>query len=114
MLKRIRRVVLALLLAGIVLAPYPVQAQTGLKVTSTNVQADFPLILKFSVSAESNVNITDVRIRYKVARTSFADVTAEGFVQFTPASKVSLSWSWDMRRSGGLRPEQSLLTGGHH
>jgi len=70
----------------------------------TGVEAAFPLELRFTISAASDVAISDIRLHYSVDRRAFADVTAEAYLEFTPARAVDTSWEWDMRRTGGLPP----------
>jgi hypothetical protein len=99
--------VLAAALIGVVclsLLPgtVPARAQSGLRVTGSAVEASFPLMLSFRLSATSDVDITDVRLRYTVDRLSFAEVIGEAYVQFAPSSSIDVSWEWDMRRTGGL------------
>ena len=66
--------------------------------------AVFPSQLSFSLSAQSNVNITDIRLYYTVDRDSFAEVINEGYVEFSPATMVDVSWALEMLRFGGLPP----------
>ncbi|MFH1032215.1 MAG: peptidase MA family metallohydrolase [Chloroflexota bacterium] len=89
-------------------SPVLAQGGTGLTVKDSSVQADFPGNLSFNIKAESNVNITDIRLRYTVDRESFARVTSEAFVEFVPATNVDADWTWDMRRTGGLPPGTNL------
>ncbi|HEY41747.1 MAG TPA: peptidase MA domain-containing protein [Dehalococcoidia bacterium] len=93
---------------SLVLNLVPVQAQAELTVVDSSAQALFPLSISFDLSAESNVDITDIRLHYRVLRHSFADVTAETCMQFEPATTVEVSWDWDMRRTGGLPPGASV------
>jgi len=83
-------------------------AEGGLRIVGSSAQVQFPLAISFNIDAESDVNITDIRLHYKVLRHSFADVTAEVCLQFVPAAKVEASWDWDMRRTGGLPPGTSV------
>jgi hypothetical protein len=86
----------------------PVQAEAGPTVTSSSAKAEFPLKLSFSLSARSAVNIVDVRLHYKVEHDSYAQVTSEVFVGFQPSTDVSVSWTWDMRQTGGLPPGSTV------
>ena len=72
------------------------------------VEADFPLKFKFSLSATSNVDITDIRLHYMVGQVSFAEVTSEVYIDFVPDTEVDIEWTWDMRRTGGLPPGSSM------
>ena len=95
-------VVLGLLLA--LAGPGPARAQGGLRITDSLVGATFPLGISFLLSAESDSEISDIRLHYRVERSSFVDVTSEVFVEFLPAASVEVGWDWDMRRTGGLPP----------
>jgi hypothetical protein len=94
-------VILSLL---VFLVPTTVQAGSGLTVTASSAQVDFPASITFNISTESDFDITDIRLHYSVERIAFAQVTAEVFVTFTPAKSVNTQWLWDMRRTGGLPP----------
>lgn len=73
-----------------------------LTVMESSAKADFPTQLNFSLKAGSDVDITDVRLHYTVERESFAEVTSEVYINFSPATGISVQWAWDMRRTGGL------------
>ncbi len=87
-----------------ILCPVSVQAQSKLTVLESSAQAAYPDELSFSLSAESDVNITDIRLHYAVDRLSYAEVTSEVSVAFNPGTTVSVGWTWNMRRTGGLPP----------
>jgi hypothetical protein len=69
---------------------------------------DFPLKLNFTLSAESNASITDIRLHYQVERMEHAQITSEVYLEFEPATSVSEQWTWDMRKTGGLPPGSSV------
>jgi hypothetical protein len=108
MTKKIALVALVLGLLAAVLSPGMVavyaQDQGQITVTGSNAQMNFPLALSFSAQVKSNTNITDIRLRYQVEQTSFAQITSEGYVSFSPASSVNAKYVLDMRRVGGLPP----------
>jgi hypothetical protein len=60
------------------------------------------------LSAESAVNVTDIRLHYRVERDSFAWVTSEAYIEFAPDTSVTVSWSWDMKTTGSL-PSGSIV-----
>ncbi len=91
-----------------VLSPLPVQAQSELGIVNSSVVMEFPLRLNFNLSAQSSVNITDIRLCYSVDRTGFAEVISEGYVEFTPATTVDVSWALEMVKIGGLPPGSTL------
>ncbi|RLC59963.1 MAG: peptidase MA domain-containing protein, partial [Chloroflexi bacterium] len=99
---------LALCLLIIPASPVLVQAEQGLRVLNSSAQAEFPLSLTFSLSARSDVDITDIRLHYMVDRASFAQVTSEVYIEFAPSSTVDTGWTWDMRKTGGLPPGSSV------
>ena len=101
----IKKIGILALVAGlflVVLSSSSAQVEGQLTVLDSSTQVDFPSRLGFSLSVESDVNITDIRLRYKVDRESFARVISEVFIKFVPSTAVDVEWSWDMRRIGGL------------
>jgi hypothetical protein len=103
MIKKVRLAVLVICLL-VCLSPGPVRAGSGLSVLASSAEMDFPSSLTFRLSAESDVDITDIRLHYTVDRMDFARITSEVYVGFTPATSVTAPWVWDMRRTGGLPP----------
>jgi len=95
---------LIILLCLLMLLVPSVSAQSGLTVTNSSFQVNFPLSVTFKVSAQSDVPISEIRLRYTVENLGFADVTAEALVTFVPATTVDAEWEWDMRYIGGLPP----------
>lgn len=100
-------VILYLFLA--LLSPGLVQAQSKLTIVDSSAQVEFPGKLDFTLSARSDVNITDIRLHYQVDRMSFAQVTSEVYIEFVPDTSVDADWSWDMRKTGGLPPGSGVL-----
>jgi len=92
----------------VLLSPVPVQAQGGPTINQSSAQVDFPLYLHFSLAAESDVNISDIRLHYTIDRTSFAEVISEVYIEFTPANSVEVNWTFDLRRIGGIPPGASI------
>jgi hypothetical protein len=87
-----------------VLSPAPLQAQGELAILDSSAAVVFPSRLDFSLSAQSDVNITDIRLCYSVDRDSFAEVISEGYVEFIPSTTVDVSWALEMVKLGGLPP----------
>jgi hypothetical protein len=107
-MKRVALTLLAAcLLLGIVL-PLPAVAQTGLTVVKSAAEVKYPQQVVFSLSAKSNANISDVRLRYSVDQDSFAEVTSESYLPFAPATTVSTQWTMDMKRIGGFPPGTTI------
>ena len=91
-----------------IVSPGLVQAQGELAILGNSAEAEFPSKLNFRLSAQSNVDIADIRLHYVVDRESFARTTSEVYVDFMPGTKVDANWSWDMRKTGGLPPGSSV------
>jgi hypothetical protein len=108
MIKKTGILALVVCLLLVLLSPGLVQAQGGLAVLDSSAEADFPSGLNFSLSAESDVNITDIRLCYSVDRISYAEVTSEAYIEFVPATIVNVSWTLEMVKIGGLPPGSSL------
>jgi hypothetical protein len=92
---------LLLILAG---SPIAAQSQGGPTVLESAAEVDFPARLNFTLLASSDAEITDVRLHYRVERTSFARVTSEALAEFEPASQVRAHYTLDMRYTGGFPP----------
>ncbi len=97
-----KTLVLVIVLGLLLVALSPVQAQTEVTVPEASAWAVFPTSLDFNLSIESEVNITDIRLHYIVDREGFAQVTSEVNIDFTPDTSVTASWTWDMRKTGGM------------
>ncbi len=95
MIKRIGLVILTLLL----LIPSVVNAGNDVSIIDSSVEINFPTALTFNLEAESSVTIVDARLHYQVDKMNYAQVTSEGWPDFTPASRVKTSWTWDMRKA---------------
>jgi len=92
----------------ILLSPVLAQAQGELTILGSSVQSEFPTKLTFNLSAASDVSITDIRLHYTVDRVSFAQVTSEVYIEFAPTTTADVSWTWDMRRTGGMPPGSGI------
>jgi len=92
----------------VLLVPGGMTAGSSPAVTASSVEVNFPTSLTFNITASSDVNITDIRLHYTVARMSHAQIVSEISLQFTPARNVTTEWLWDMRMSGGMPPGSSI------
>jgi len=109
MIKKASILALIICLFLVILSPCLVQARGELAILDSSVEVEFPTKLSFNLSAQSDVNITDIRLNYVVNRVSFAEVTSEVYIEFVPETTVEASWSWDMRKTGGLPPGSSVV-----
>ena len=108
MIRKIVWIIVILGLAVIVVSP-PIsqalaQTQGQITVSNSSAQMNFPMALNFAALIKSNVNVTDIRLRYQVEQASFAQVTSEVVIPFTPAPVVNVKYSLDMKKVGGLPP----------
>ena len=107
MIKKASLLALIICLSLTLLTPGLVQAGE-LRILDSSAEVEFPTELNFNLSAQSDVNITDIRLHYIVDRVSFAQVTSEVYIEFVPSPTVEAEWSWDMRKTGGLPPGSSV------
>jgi hypothetical protein len=107
MMKKIAFTGLLILLLGL-LVPGGAGAQTPLAVLDSTVEVNFPASITFNITAESNVDITDIRLHYMVDRMTHARIVSEIPLAGAPATRVTSQWVWDMRMSGGLPPGSSI------
>jgi hypothetical protein len=96
MIKRIALITSVLLL---LLSPSLVVAGAGITVIASDVDVNFPSQAVFTVEAESSADIIDVRLYYRVDKMNYAEVISEGWADFTPASRITANWVWDMRNA---------------
>jgi len=108
MIKKIGLLALSLLTVLTFATPCMAKSGDGLTVTDSSFQADFPLRLTFEMSVESDVKIHDIRLRYQLDRIDFARVISEAYINFTPDTSVSVDWTLEMLKIGGLPPGSSL------
>jgi hypothetical protein len=106
--KRLIVLALAFCLVLTVFSPSIALADSEITVIDSGASVDFPMRLTFDLTARSDVNITDIRLRYSFDHTTFATVTNEAYIDFTPAKEVDISWSLEMVKIGGL-PTGSAL-----
>jgi hypothetical protein len=96
MIKRIALITSTLIL---LLSPSVVAAGEDITITTSDVDVNFPNQAVFTLEAESNVNIVDVRLYYQVDMMNYAEVVSEGWADFTPADKIEANWVWDMHKA---------------
>jgi len=101
---KIKILLITILLSVAVLIPMisvpDISAAAGNISLSGSVQMSFPNSITFNINAQSDSNITQLRLHYVVDQQNYANVTSEGWAHFTPAKSVSTQWFWDMRKSG--------------
>ena len=112
MIKKLTLLSLVLIMLLLILSPAvsiaAPQDSGSIMVTNSTAAMDFPLALNFAAHINSTINITDVRLRYKIDQLSFADVTSEGFVAVKPGTVFNASYKLDLKKVGGLPPGARL------
>ncbi len=91
--------ILILLTISLSVLPQSSVSAPSVIILQSSVQVTFPNTITFKIKAQSDVNIVQLRLHYKVDHQNYADVTSEGWAQFTPAISVDTQWVWDMRKS---------------
>ena len=102
MIKKIAAMAVAAGLLLVLANPVPVCADSGLEIVHSSSVAMFPYQIDFNIQAESDADITDVRLHYRIERDSFATVTSEAIIEFTPDTSIDAYWTMDMVKNGGL------------
>jgi hypothetical protein len=82
----------------------PGLAQAPIAATQDQAEIQFPESITFSIELESEAEIEQVSLEYRVEQVTCGEVVARAFPQFTPGKAVSATWTWEMRQSGSLPP----------
>ena len=99
---------IAIALMLVFLIPGAAQAVGGLSIIASNAEVLFPNAIAFNISAQSDVNITDIRLHYTVERLEHAKITSEVYITFTPIKSVAQQYILDMKKTGGFPPGTNL------
>ena len=78
------------------------QDQGQITVSNSTIRMDYPNNMNFSCQVADNVNVTSIRLQYQVEQMSFAQVTSEAQVTFTPAGSVNANYALNMLRYGQI------------
>jgi len=84
--------------------PGVARAQDEITVIYSSTLSMFPYSITFNVEVESDVEITDIDLKYRIKRLSLVPVSYRIDVDFTPGARVAASWTWNMQETGGLPP----------
>jgi len=95
-----------LLLLGLLIFAQPSSGLAQAAITATHDQAaiQFPDSITFSVDLQSESDIQQVDLEYRVEQVTCGQVVAIAFPQFSPGKAVSAAWTWEMKQSGSLPP----------
>ena len=101
-----KKLLLSLVLALVVLAAFPAVAvaDAPVNVVSSEATPQFPQAITFTLEAESATAIEDIDLEYRVHRSSVLPVSCRVDVDFNPGTTVDVSWTWNMLETGGLPP----------
>lgn len=80
----------------------------GFSITLSDPKVDFPDSIEFKIEAESDAQITDITLQYRMDKVGLLPVTSVVFPAFTAGEKTSAEWKWDMTQTGGLPPGADL------
>lgn len=80
----------------------------GFTITLGSPKVDFPDSIEFEIEAQSEAEITDISLQYRMDKMSIFPVTNVVFPQFAPGEKTRAEWKWDMTQTGGLPPGADL------
>ncbi len=113
--KRLFIVILLFLLASFVLTACQQQAPPeqaiqidGFNVILSQPEVEFPDTISFEIDVGAAVDISKITLEYQVQKLNVFPVTSVTFPLFEPATRVTTSWTWDMRETGGLPPGTDL------
>ncbi|MEN8615374.1 peptidase MA family metallohydrolase [Dehalogenimonas sp. THU2] len=104
MIKRLSYLAIVFAMMLGVAAPGSLAAAEGIAISRVVHSTQFPTNISFSLTASSEANIVDARLHYLVEKQGFATVENEVLVRVMPAKEITLSYSLDLRRTGGLPP----------
>jgi hypothetical protein len=96
MIKRLIWLILAVILFTV---PNFTHAQEQIWLLDNTAEIYFPSALVFKINAESQSDITKIRLHYQVDKMNYAQVTSEAWPDFTPSPRVETEWVWDMRKA---------------
>jgi hypothetical protein len=80
----------------------------GFSLTMSAPKVDFPNSIEFNIEAESDAEITDITLQYRMDKVGLLPVTSVVFPAFEAGEKTSAEWKWDMTQTGGLPPGADL------
>jgi hypothetical protein len=80
----------------------------GFSITLSDPKVDFPASIEFKIVAESDAEITDMTLQYRMDKVGLLPVTSVVFPAFVAGEKTSAEWKWDMTQTGGLPPGADL------
>jgi len=109
--KTLLAVLIVFLISAIAAIPAvrtPAQNQVEIEVSRSSISVNFPAELKFSCHIESEADITDVRLRYKVDQMTFVQAISEVFISVSPGRSLDVNYTLDMRKFGGFPPGANL------
>ena len=95
---------LLLVLIALFTIPDVALAQDGITVISSSTSSAFPYTITFNLEAESESEITNIDLEYRINKVSLIPVSSRVDVDFTPGLRAEASWTWNLLETGGLPP----------
>lgn len=103
------RKLICILTVMLALLPFhPASAAPQTEISGGQVVFSFPETVTFSAKLSADQAITSVVLEYGNEQQTCGEVLAKAYPVFTPAKKIDVEWTWDMRQSGSLPPGSSL------
>ena len=99
MTRWLTQLILVTLLLITLPTPSIAHAQEAISLVDSTAEIYFPSALVFKITAQSQSDITKLRLHYQVDKMNYAQVTSEAWPDFTPSPKVEAEWIWDMRKA---------------
>jgi hypothetical protein len=101
-----KKLLFSILLALLLILSFPgaSAAQDEIAVLSNTAEVNFPADIVFRLDVESPSSIADIRLCYTMDKITTAKLITEVLPKFTAASKVSVRWPLQMKKTGGLPP----------
>jgi hypothetical protein len=84
------------------------QAQSAITIVDRGVTIEFPERLTFAAEVTSSAVIDRVTLEYGVEKQTCGVVTAIAFPTFTPGPQTTVTWVWEMRKSGAEPPGTTI------
>jgi len=82
-------------------------ADDSITVTDTSTFISYPDSLVFKISAQSDTEITRIRLNYVVDKLNYASIVSEAWPVLVPSTEIETLWEWDMRQIS-LPPEVTI------
>lgn len=104
----IRRLGLLGLLLGLFWFSPALYARNSFQINEDRGEAQFPGSVTFHLDVSGQAKIDNIELEYGAVQSSCGTASSKVRPEFEPGSTVTVSWTWDMRKSGSLPPGTTL------